>query len=112
MDGFDDNLRRRRRQSEADDEPEAESSEEEMDDAPSQASKPKGKGRVVDNSQLTQYACYCSCTEVRNDHFQTRQTQELNDHEEEQPSQFMDLDGEEDDRPRLSAKAKGKQRAR
>ena len=111
MDGFDDNLRRRRRQSEVDDEPEAESSEEEMGDAPPQASKPKGKGRLVDNSRLTQYACYWSCTEIRNNIFQTRQTQGSDD-EEEQPSQFMDLDGEEDDRPRLSAKAKGKQRAR
>lgn len=112
MDGFDDNLRRRRRQSEADDEPEAESSEEEMDGAPPQASKPKGKGRAVNNSQQTQYAYYWSCTEVRKDNFQTRQTQGLGDDEEEQPSQFMDLDGEEDDKPRFSAKAKGKQRAR
>lgn len=93
MDGFDDNLRRRR-QSEPEDGPEAESSEEGMDDAPSHASKPKGKGRLINNSQLTQ------------------QTQGLDDDEEEQPSRFMDVDGEEDDKPRLSAKAKGKQRAR
>jgi hypothetical protein len=110
-DGFDNNVRRRRRQSEAD-EPEAESSEEEMDDTPEQGSKSKGKGRVVNNSQLTQYVCCWPCTEVRINNFQTRRTQGLDDDEEEQLSQFMDLDGEEDDRPRLSAKAKGKQRAR
>lgn len=109
MDGFDDNLRRRRKQSEANDEPEAESSEEETDDEPSQVSKPKGKGRLVRKSQQTQYVYYWSCTAVPNN-LQTRHTQGSDD-ENEKLSQSMDLDGE-DDNPGLSAKAKGKQRAR
>lgn len=109
MDGFDDNLRRRRRQSEANDEPEAGSTEE---DEPSQASTPKSKRRLVRKSQLTQYACSWFCTVVHKNNFQTRQTPGLDDDEDEQLSQSMDLDGEEDDRPPLSAKAKGKQRAR
>jgi hypothetical protein len=112
MDGFDDNLRRRRGPSETNEELEAESSQEEVDDGPSQASEPKGKRRLVGKSQLSQYACSWSCTAVHNNTFQTRRTQGLDDDGDEQPSQYMDWDGEEDDRPPLSAKAKGKQRAR
>jgi hypothetical protein len=111
VDGFDDNLKRRRRQSEANDEPEAESSEEEIDDEPSQTSKPRDRGRLASQSQLSQYAYYWHSTALRTNSLQTRQTQGLDD-EDELPSQSMELDGEEDDRPRLSAKAKGKQRAR
>lgn len=101
-------------QSEANDEAEAEaeSSEEEADDGPSRAGTPKGKRRLVGRSQLTQYACAWSCTAIRNNNFQTRQTQDLDDDGDEQPSRSMDWDGEEDDKPPLSAKAKGKQRAR
>ena len=112
MDGFDDNLRRRRRQSEANEELEAESTEEEVDNEPSQASTPKSKRRLVSKSRLTQYACSWSCTVVHKNNLQTRQTPGLDDDEDEQLSRPMDLDGEEDDRPPLSAKAKGKQRAR